>query len=177
MLGEGATYDAHTDTAWWFDILRRRLFQARVASGEVTIHELPVMASALAAIDDERQLVSAEDGLYLRTRSDASMRLMHPIRSGRIRTRSNDARVHPSGTFWFSGSAPLCDPAQQIEQTQPTDFSILATGREHPRSARVSGTMGRPGGTPRTLEIQVRSPEDGAPHLSPGLSSPFQHEE
>ena len=30
-LGEGPTYDAATDTAWWFDIVERRLFEAREA--------------------------------------------------------------------------------------------------------------------------------------------------
>ena len=29
-LGEGPTYDAATDTAWWFDIVERRLFEARL---------------------------------------------------------------------------------------------------------------------------------------------------
>src|SRR5437879_1571135 len=28
QLGEGCTYDSRTDTAWWFDILERALFQA-----------------------------------------------------------------------------------------------------------------------------------------------------
>lgn len=101
-LGEGAGYDASSGTAWWFDILERRLFEARPDSGEVEVHELPVMASALAVIDDGRQLVAAEDGLYLRVRSTRTMELIHPIRSGRAQVRSNDARVHPSGTFWFS---------------------------------------------------------------------------
>ena len=26
-LGEGPTYDAAADTAWWFDIVERRLFE------------------------------------------------------------------------------------------------------------------------------------------------------
>src|SRR5690348_5301282 len=34
-LGDGPTYDAATDTAWWFDILERRLFEAHLASGNV----------------------------------------------------------------------------------------------------------------------------------------------
>jgi sugar lactone lactonase YvrE len=37
-LGEGCTYDPATDTAWWFDILERTLFQADLASGTVTSH-------------------------------------------------------------------------------------------------------------------------------------------
>ncbi|MEH2609909.1 sugar lactone lactonase YvrE [Bradyrhizobium sp. AZCC 1693] len=37
-LGEGPTYDAVTDTAWWFDIVERRLFEARLDTGRITIH-------------------------------------------------------------------------------------------------------------------------------------------
>src|SRR5258708_28882050 len=65
-LGEGPTYDAATDTAWWFDILERRLFEARIESGAITVHALDKMASALARIDATRQLIVAADGLYLR---------------------------------------------------------------------------------------------------------------
>src|SRR5258708_38263402 len=50
-LGEGCTYDPATGTAWWFNILERRLFEADLASGKVTSHPLPVMASVLAVID------------------------------------------------------------------------------------------------------------------------------
>ena len=63
-LGEGPAYDAGSDTAWWFDILERRLFEAHLSTGTVTAHELPFMASALAYVDDDHQLVVAEDGLY-----------------------------------------------------------------------------------------------------------------
>ena len=37
-LGEGCTYDPARDTAWWFDILDRTLFEADLASGAVTSH-------------------------------------------------------------------------------------------------------------------------------------------
>ena len=33
-LGEGPTYDVATDTAWWFDILEGRLFEAQLGSGQ-----------------------------------------------------------------------------------------------------------------------------------------------
>lgn len=101
-LGEGATYDASSGTAWWFDILERHLFEADVATGAVTIHPLPVMGSALGTIDAERQILSCEDGLYLRARTNGGMRLLHPIEAGVVARRANDGRVHPSGTFWFS---------------------------------------------------------------------------
>jgi len=100
-LGEGPTYDASTDTAWWFDILERRLFEVAIESGAVAVHVLDRMASALARIDAERQLVVAEDGLYIRNVSDGRMQLFAPLEADNPVTRSNDARVHPSGTLWL----------------------------------------------------------------------------
>src|SRR5215470_10739646 len=78
-LGEGPTYDAATDTAWWFDILERKLFEAQLSSGSVKVHLLGKMASALARIDAERQLIVAEDGLYIRHIADGRMSLFAPL--------------------------------------------------------------------------------------------------
>ena len=100
-LGEGPSYDAATDTAWWFDILEAKLFEAHLASGRISIHSLGRMASALARIDAERQLIAAEDGLYIRSIGDGSMKLYRPLEADNAVSRSNDARVHPSGTFWI----------------------------------------------------------------------------
>jgi sugar lactone lactonase len=100
-LGEGPTYDAATDTAWWFDILEGRLFEAHLGSGQVRIHHLGRMASALARIDAGRQLIVAEDGLYFRSTVDGFMVPYLPLEADNAATRSNDARVHPSGTFWI----------------------------------------------------------------------------
>lgn len=101
QLGEGATYDAASDTAWWFDILERRLFQAHLASGRIVVHRLGRMASALARIDGARQLIAAEDGLYIRAVADGTTTLYRPLEADNPLTRSNDGRVHPSGTFWI----------------------------------------------------------------------------
>lgn len=101
-LGEGPAYDAASDTAWWFDILERRLYEARLATEEVTVHALPMMASALAVVDDRHQLLVAEDGLYLRDRHEGHLVLHAALPPSDIPLRSNDARVHPSGTLWFS---------------------------------------------------------------------------
>jgi sugar lactone lactonase YvrE len=100
-LGEGPTYDAATDTAWWFDIVERRLFEARLGTGQTTIHSLEVMGSALGRIDAHRQLLVADDGLYIRDKADGRMTLYHQLEVDNAATRSNDARVHPSGTFWI----------------------------------------------------------------------------
>jgi sugar lactone lactonase len=100
-LGEGPTYDAATDTAWWFDILEGRLFEAHLASGRINIHRLGRMASALARIDAQRQLIVAEDGLYIRAVGDGRMTLYCPLEADKPGNRSNDARVHSCGTFWI----------------------------------------------------------------------------
>jgi sugar lactone lactonase len=100
-LGEGPTYDAATDTAWWFDIVERRLFEARLDTGRTIIHSLDVMGSALGRIDADRQLLVADDGLYIRETADGRMALYRPLEADNAATRSNDARVHPSGTFWI----------------------------------------------------------------------------
>lgn len=100
-LGEGPTYDPATGTAWWFDILERRLFECRVESGATTIHALPRMGSALARIDAERQLIVTDEGLYVRFVADGRMELFVAVEADNPGTRSNDSRVHPSGTLWF----------------------------------------------------------------------------
>lgn len=100
-LGEGCTFDPVTGTAWWFDILDRTLFQADLQTGAIASHALPVMASALAVIDDRRQLIAAEDGLYVRDIIHGRLTLHTPLEAGNAATRSNDGRVHPCGALWI----------------------------------------------------------------------------
>jgi sugar lactone lactonase len=99
-LGEGCTYDPATGTAWWFDILERTLFQADIASGAVTSHALPVMGSVLAYIDDARQLIASDNGLYIRDIASGRLTLHTPLEAHNTATRSNDGRVHASGALW-----------------------------------------------------------------------------
>lgn len=111
-LGEGPSYDPATDTAWWVDILENRLFELplREGAGPAKVHALPFMASDVAAIDAERHLLSAEDGLYLRTIRDGRLSLFCPLEAGDAGTRSNDGRVHPSGALWISTMARDAEP-------------------------------------------------------------------
>ncbi len=104
-LGEGPTFDPDTGTLYWFDIIGRKLLERAFPGGPTRVHDLPVMASALATVDERRQLIAAEDGLYLRDRSSGTLTLHRPLEAGDPRTRSNDARVHPSGAFWIGTMA------------------------------------------------------------------------
>jgi len=101
VLGEGCTYDPATDTAWWFDILERTLFEADLAPGVVAAHTLPLMASVLAPIDDQRQLLATESGLYVREVADGRLTLHTPLEADNAATRSNDGRVHSCGALWI----------------------------------------------------------------------------
>jgi sugar lactone lactonase YvrE len=102
-LGEGPSYEPETDTVWWVDILERRLFERSLGSeaSPARIHALPFMASDVAAIDADRQLLSAENGLYIRTLADGRLTPYAPLEADDHGTRSNDGRVHPSGALWI----------------------------------------------------------------------------
>lgn len=99
-LGEGPSYDAATDTLWWFDILGRKLFEHRFSDGAEIVHELPLLASAVAVVDERRQLLATETGLQLRDVASGRLELVAPIEADNPATRANDSRVHPSGAFW-----------------------------------------------------------------------------
>ena len=100
-LGEGPTYDPQSDTLYWFDIRERKLLEKRWPDGAVKVHDLPFMASALAVVDPERQLLVTESGLYLRDARTGALAPHTPFEADNPLTRSNDARVHPSGALWF----------------------------------------------------------------------------
>ncbi|CAM5450905.1 L-arabinolactonase [Mycolicibacterium aubagnense] len=99
-LGEGPSYDEATGSLYWFNIVHGQLLE-RSRSGATKAHQLGQMASALAVVDDKRQLVFAETGLHLRDTATGKLTLHTPIEADNKGTRSNDARVHPCGAFWL----------------------------------------------------------------------------
>ena len=100
-LGEGPSYDPLTNKAHWFDILGKTLYEMDCDSDEVVAHSLPRMASEIAGIDAERQLVAMEDGLYVRDRKSGALDLHHPLEADTPGTRSNDGGLHPAGALWI----------------------------------------------------------------------------
>ncbi|HET7413289.1 MAG TPA: SMP-30/gluconolactonase/LRE family protein [Pararhizobium sp.] len=101
-LGEGPTFDPVSGTLFWFDILDKRLHQMRWPDGDTVTYELPEMASALAVVDEQRQVLVTETGLHIRHAATGALSLHAPIEAENAATRSNDARVHPCGAFWIS---------------------------------------------------------------------------
>lgn len=105
QLGEGPTYDPATDTLYWFDIVESKLLEKRMPDGELVVHDLPFMASALAVIDPERQLLVTEKGLYVRDVASGILSLHTAVEADNEITRSNDSRVHPAGALWLGTMA------------------------------------------------------------------------
>lgn len=100
-LGEGPTYDRKIDTAFWFDIVGRKLFGHDFATGAELVTELPFMGSMAAMIDDESQIIAAENGFHIRSIESGKMVLHHPLEADNPDTRSNDGRAHPCGAIWI----------------------------------------------------------------------------
>jgi sugar lactone lactonase len=177
-LGEGPTYDATANTAWWFDILERKLFEAQLASGSVTVHSLGKMASALARIDGERQLIVAEDGLYIRSIADGRMLLFAPLEADNPATRSNDSRVHPSGTFWLGTMGRNAEPRTgAIYALQGGRISRLYGDITIPNAICFSGDGSIGYFADTATNILYRVPLDAATGLPVGDPVPFVRHE
>ena len=104
-LGEGPSYDQRTGTLFWFDIVGKKLLEKKYPDGRTIVHDLPVMGSAIATIDADRQLLVAEGGIYVRDAKTGALTLHTPLEADKPTNRSNDSRVHPSGSFWI-GTMP-----------------------------------------------------------------------
>ncbi|MGV7213325.1 SMP-30/gluconolactonase/LRE family protein [Bradyrhizobium sp. UFLA05-112] len=170
-LGEGPTYDVTTDTAWWFDIREGRLYEAALAGRNIRVHALGRMASALGRIDAERQLIVAEDGLYIRKLADGAMTLYRPLEADNPGTRSNDARVHQSGTFWIGTMGRKAEAgAGAIYALHRGKISTLFPGISIPNSICFSpnGTIGYFADTARHVLYRVPlNPATGLPRGEP----------
>ncbi|MEK9282007.1 MULTISPECIES: SMP-30/gluconolactonase/LRE family protein [unclassified Bradyrhizobium] len=170
-LGEGPTYDVTTDTAWWFDIREGRLFEAHLSNGNIRVHALGRMASALGRIDAEHQLIVAEDGLYVRQIADGAMTLFCPLEADNPATRSNDARVHQSGTFWIGTMGRKAERgAGAIYALHGGKISTLFPGISIPNSICFSpdGATGYFADTARAVLYAVPlNPSTGLPRAEP----------
>lgn len=100
-LGEGPSYERETGTLWWFDILGKTLHERELASGKEQSHPLPMMASVVARIDTHRQMLATEKGIYIRHRHDGALDPYCELEPGNTSNRSNDGRIHPSGSLWI----------------------------------------------------------------------------
>ena len=70
-LGEGPSYDPGSGKLFWFDIVGSKLLEKKFPDGATVVHDLPFMASAIAIVDADRQLIVAENGLHFATSAPA----------------------------------------------------------------------------------------------------------
>ena len=61
----------------------------------------PGWPACVASIDDQRQLLATENGLYVRDIADGRLTLHAALEADNAATRSNDGRVHPCGALWI----------------------------------------------------------------------------
>ncbi len=104
-LGEGPSFDARTNTLFWFDINNRNLHAFNFSTNEETVQKLPFMATAIFSLDDERQVILSEHGIHIKDRATGALTLHQPVEIDNTLTRSNDARAHPCGAIWFGTMA------------------------------------------------------------------------
>ncbi|MEO1748439.1 MAG: SMP-30/gluconolactonase/LRE family protein [Pseudomonadota bacterium] len=100
-LGEGPFYCDRRETLYWFDIVNRRRHAFDFKSGLETSQPIPEMASAMAVIDDRHDLIFTESGLWSWELGTGCWTPVCSIEVDDEATRSNDARVHPSGAMWL----------------------------------------------------------------------------
>lgn len=101
-LGEGPFYCQQRNTLYWFSIAEKRRFAHNFSTGMETFQNMPEMASAMAIHDEAHDVVFTESGLWLHERAAGCWSPVCMIEDDNDATRSNDARVHPSGAFWLS---------------------------------------------------------------------------
>ncbi|MEA3535778.1 SMP-30/gluconolactonase/LRE family protein [Rhizobium sp. CC-YZS058] len=100
-LGEGPLFDPSTGTAWWFNIKGRELHALHLASGAKSVQPLNLMASVIALVDADQQLIASDQGLFLRDAETGALSEYAKLED-KPGNRTNDGRVHQSGALWIS---------------------------------------------------------------------------
>jgi sugar lactone lactonase YvrE len=170
-LGEGPSYDPGRNRLFWFDIVGRKLLEKAWPDGETIVHDLPEMASAIATIDADRQLLFTETGLFVRHERDGRLERHCEIEADNPVTRSNDARVHPSGAFWLGTMGKRAEKAAgAIYWHRAGEVRRLFAGVTIPNSISFSpdgGTAYFADTEEGILHAVDCDPETGMPHGEP----------
>lgn len=171
VLGEGPTYDPGTDTVWWFNILGKELHELNLGTGEKKMHSLPMMASVLARIDANRQLLATEEGLFVRDTNSGNLTFYAALENDKPENRSNDGRTHPSGALWIGTMSKRAEnQAGAIYHVAGGKVTKIFSGISIPNSICFSpdGTIGYYTDTriSRLMRVMV-DPQTGLPAGEP----------
>lgn len=173
-LGEGPTYDAATDTLWWFNILGKELHELNLSTGTARLHALPFKASVLARIDAERQLIATERGLMIRDVASGGFTPYLELEPAHMGNRSNDGRVHASGALWIGTMGLKAqNGAGSIYHVARGVVTRLFTGVSIPNSICFSPDSATGYYTDTRIGDIMRVPLDAATGLPSGEPSVF----
>ena len=100
-LGEGLLWHDGIQRLFWFSILEGRLFSSDAEGGNAREWRLGERASAAGIIDDETLLIATETGLWRLNLVNGEKTPIVPLEADNPRTRSNDGRTAPDGSFWI----------------------------------------------------------------------------
>ena len=100
-IGEGLLWHDGTQRVFWFSILEGRLFSTDADGANPREWRLGERASAAGIIDDDTLLVATETGLWRLRLSSGEKSPIVPLEADNPRTRSNDGRTAPDGSFWI----------------------------------------------------------------------------
>ena len=104
-LGEGAIWHPGRQQLFWFDILGQRLHAADAEGKNLRTWTFDEPVAAAGVIDDNTLGIVSASGLErIDLATDKRTRII-AIEADNPDTRSNDSRVHPSGTFWIGTMA------------------------------------------------------------------------
>lgn len=170
-LGEGPFFCDRRNTLFWFDIIEKKRYARDFDTATETVLDLPEMASAMGVTADGRDVIFAETGLWLWDGADLNQ--IAAIEADNPQTRSNDARIHPSGAFWLGTMGKRAEPgAGAIYRWFAGTLEKLFDGITIPNAICFSpdGTLAYFADTPTgKLMCVATDPGTGAPTGEPAV--------
>ena len=100
-IGEGPLWHDGIGRLFWFSILDGLLLSCDADGAEPTEWRLGERASAAGIVDDETLIVATETGLWRLDLASGEKVPLVPLEADNPRTRSNDGRAAPDGSFWI----------------------------------------------------------------------------
>ena len=123
-LGEGALWEAHTQTLHWVDILGKKRYTGKLKEESLNVietHSYASMVCAVAVASDKSYAIATQENLIF----ERDGRILHEIRviPSDSRRRINDCRVDPSGRLLI-GTLSL-DGVRKDEKDQIVGYEEL----------------------------------------------------
>ena len=100
-LGEGPLWHPGRQRLFWFSILEGVLHACASDGSDHREWALGERASAAGIVDDDALLVATETGLWRLDLNAGTKSPVVPLEADDPRTRSNDGRAAPDGSFWI----------------------------------------------------------------------------